>query len=437
MNILLLDFWSDRNRGDAAMQLGLVRLLRRRIPEARLVVMAAYGANQWPTFLDELDETAPIVDGVVGGIRPTFVPFDTAILRRRAVRRVANAAGLAAALALVPFWLLLRWVPAFDRTLAPRLRASVREIRRADLVLWNGRNFRADSPSREPYEMFNLVYNPIVAMLLGRPVAAIGVSLWPLRNPLARRLVSAVLGRTFFVSFREHDSYERGVVELRGRRPAVELLPDLSFAVLDPPIELDSGADCKSARPKRLGVTLVDWRGSGSGARDRYVEALSGFLSTFLEEPETEVTIIPQVTYEMEATETIERELIERVASPRLHAIRGRPTVVELLALYREQEIVVATRMHSAIFALSQGTPVVTIPYDSGGKWGILRMLGLERIDVPFTDVNAGSLSKRVADVWARRDEVRQTVRHRLPLLIRDVEANVAIPVDSFQRQRT
>jgi polysaccharide pyruvyl transferase WcaK-like protein len=437
VNILLLDFWSDRNRGDAAMQVGLVRLLRRRIPEARLVVMATYGANQWPSFLDELDETAPIVDGVVGGIRPTFVPFDTAILRRRAVRRLANATGLAAALALLPFWLLLRWVPLFDRALPSRLRASVREIRAADLVLWNGRNFRADSPAREAYEIFNLVYNPIVALLLARPVAAIGVSLWPLRNRLARRLVSAVLGRTFFVSFRELDSYERGVNALRGRPALVELLPDLSFAALDPPNELELGADCEGARPKRLGVTLVDWRGSGGSARDRYVEALSGFLSTFLEETDTEVTIIPQVTYEMEATEAIERELIERVASPRLHAIRGRPTIVELLTLYREQELVVATRMHSAIFALSQGTPVVTIPYDSGGKWGILRMLGLEGIDVPFTEVEAGALSHRVADVWARRDEVRQLVCDRLPILVRDVEANVAIPVDSLLRQGT
>src|SRR3954453_22035393 len=64
--VLLLDFWSDRNRGDAAMQIALIRLLRRELSRAELTIMAAFGTNQWPEFANELDESGGLADDLVG-----------------------------------------------------------------------------------------------------------------------------------------------------------------------------------------------------------------------------------------------------------------------------------------------------------------------------------------------------------------------------------
>jgi colanic acid/amylovoran biosynthesis protein len=301
-------------------------------------------------------------------------------------------------------------------------------------VLWKGRNFRASNAVREPYELWALLYNPVVAFMFGKPVMCIGGSMWPLRNPVARFMLRAVAGRTFFFSVREHSSYERAVALLHGKRTQIELLPDLSLASLPPGGPTNRSTHESSAGPRRLGVTVVDWPGSGEAARNRYREALLGFLRRFLEREGTEVVLVHQVTYRMEDTSSLEETLLRGLASERVSAVEGSPNVDELISIYSTMDLLVATRMHSAIFALSQGTPVVTIPYDAGGKWGILDMMGARDVEVPFVSVTAESLERKVDEVWARRSELLATVRENLPALAAAVEDNVRIPVETYAK---
>src|SRR4051812_20495383 len=94
--ILLLDFWSDRNRGDAAMQIAMIRMLRDLVPDVRLTIMTAYGCNQWPDQVGEFDESGPLADDMVGGLQPTFVQFDasTSKWERRAKKAFGAVSGI-------------------------------------------------------------------------------------------------------------------------------------------------------------------------------------------------------------------------------------------------------------------------------------------------------------------------------------------------------
>lgn len=427
--ILLLDFWSDHNRGDAAMQIALVDMVREHAPSAELTVMAAYGANQWPAFRPEFDETEPRVDGIVGGFRPTFVPFDSKLLRRPLPRKALNGLGALSAVLLLPLLALAVRRSRWDRLLPRSLRAPVRAVRDADLILWNGRNFRSDSARREPYEIWTLLYNPLVAAFSAAPIATIGLSIWPLRRRISRWMLGGVLKRVSFASAREQSSFERAQ-RLVGRKRAdrVHLLPDLSLGAIPLPDETVDRAD-GPATPKRIGVTLVDWVNGGYDARDRYVRALRGAIGTWLEDPDVTVSIIPQVTYDMEATATIEADVLEGLPAERVTIVAGTPTVQSLVEGYSTLDLLVATRMHSAIFATVQGTPVVTIPYDEGGKWGILDMLGARDIDVPFRIATTELLQAKIDDAWGRRHATREEVRRRLPALRSAVQANVTTPL--------
>jgi polysaccharide pyruvyl transferase WcaK-like protein len=85
--------------------------------------------------------------------------------------------------------------------------------------------------------------------------------------------------------------------------------------------------------------------------------------------------------------------------------------------------------LHSAIFALCQGTPVVVVPYLRGGKWHTLDMLGVRDIDIAADSVTAGALDSKAQAVWDRRMEMAATVRGRLPELALAVEDNLKIPL--------
>jgi colanic acid/amylovoran biosynthesis protein len=433
-NVLLLDFWSEKNRGDAAMQVGLVRLVRKRLPAAHLTVMAASGSNQWPGLMHELDETTPLVDEVVGGLRPWLLgPFDSGPLRTALVRKLASGCCAVVSVSMIPLWPILARTRRLDFMLPRSTRRSVRALRSADLVLWNCRNIRGESAIGETYEVWRRLYNATAAIQSGKPVACIGASIWPLRNPLSRAMARGLLQRTSFISVRDHSSYEYARALLRGKTVRLRLLPDLSLSLL-----ADSGPLDRQLpqHPRRLGLTIVDRPTLGEEARKCYVAALRGWLESFLQREGTEIDLIPQVTNRWQSTVTLEDDLLRDIDQARVHRVPGQPTVDELMALYGGVDILVGTRMHSAIFALCQGTPAVTIPYVTGGKWGILDMMGAHDIDVPCVGITAESLTNKVESVWQRRSELLASVRETLPALATSVEDNVAIAVELYMQPR-
>src|SRR5262245_49025514 len=71
--IALIDLWTDDNRGDAALQLSLVKLLRERFPDARLIGVYRFGWNEIGTVGREIALTSAELDEVLGGPRLTHL----------------------------------------------------------------------------------------------------------------------------------------------------------------------------------------------------------------------------------------------------------------------------------------------------------------------------------------------------------------------------
>jgi polysaccharide pyruvyl transferase WcaK-like protein len=433
LKVLIVDYWSDKNRGDAAMQLGLVSLIRESIPSSHITVMAAYGWNQYPEFVSELDETSQVVDEIVGGIRPTFVPFGKSQYSRAIIRKSLMLASTALMISATPVWKIISKAPFLARLLPHNLQTSIRAIADSDIVFWNGRNFRSDSTKREPYEVWQLLYNPMVCFSFGKRVAAIGASVWPLKRSLTQRMLKKAFESTFFVSLREEESYNY-VKQLMGKsNTRIDLLPDLSLVALRASTPAFSSLPELPAWPKSVGLTIVDWPNMGPEARNHYVEGLKGSIEKLFAKGTERITIVPQVTYEMEATSEITQGL-EALFPGRVSVQTNTATVDTLAEGYSHFDLLIATRMHSAIFATTRGVPVVTIPYDKGGKWGILTMMGVHNVEVPYDEASAERIFAKVNDVWQRRLGIRESVGRNLPDLFTQVGDNVKIPMDLFQR---
>jgi polysaccharide pyruvyl transferase WcaK-like protein len=413
------------------MQVALVRLVRERLPGSRITAMAAFGANQWPALRGEFDESGPLVDDFVGGIRPWLLgPFESGPLRFSVLRKLVSAG-----CAFIALWMLLLWpifsrVPRLDAFLPASMRRSIAALRAADLVLWNCRNIRGDSTATEPYEVWGRTYNALAAILFRKPVACIGASIWPLRHRLSRALARAVLGRCIFVSLRDRSSYDYAQSLLRDKPCVLRLLPDLSLYFFARSARRDRRLP---PEPHTLGLTVVDYRKSGEKARRGYIKALHGCLKDFLARDGTTVVLIPQVTTAWQSTAALEADLLRGLDPARVRREAGHPTVSQLTAIYGGVDLLIATRMHSAIFALTQGTPVVTIPYVAGGKWGILDMMEAKGVDIPFVGIGADGLERKIEAVWRRREELLASVAARLPVLAKEAEDNVAIPFRIFE----
>jgi len=378
--IVLLDYYSEKNRGDAAIQVGLIRLVRKRFPEAEISVVAAIGANQARDIPEHFPHTLREGVEVMGGVCPTIVAArEPHFLLRMKLARVAFVAFSITVCVLLLAMLALRLPPSFVALFLPRtFREALQDLAAADLILWRGTNFRMGKRVlREAYSTFMWCYQPLVCMLLGRPVACVGVSLWSPKTVFSRSILCFVFRRCVFLAAREEESVGR-VRELLGEKgPGVTLLPDLSFVLL----QSDARSIQRAPSTNTIGVTLVGRNKEDAEGVARYVRLMRSFVDTILSDSRRSIVVIPQATTRSEDASSIVDDIVSGIAADKRERIRIRTeelSIEELLKTYAGLDALVATRLHSSIFALAVGTPVFVLQYDEGPQWNILSMLGVK-----------------------------------------------------------
>ena len=418
-SVLLLDFASEKNRGDAAMQVSTVQLAKKYFPEATFSVLTVFGVNQYPESLSQFDHTYPDEQlRFIGGLYPTCEVFakgrDISRLRRRIFkfRALIQSVFFVSLLALR----LPRFVCRYF--LSAEARKSFDAIVESDFIIWNGRNIRSHSAAKEPHDVFVLLFHPLIAVLCRKPMVCLGTSVWELKNTLARTLVEYVFARCRFVSAREHSTYSYlcTLLQSRAHAPRILELPDLSLYMLR------SHAESRDQLPHRphIGLTIVGEREIGDpNILEAYVTQMHALVTRLRDDLDADFVVVPQVTFVPEENDTTVVRIFEGVESKRYTIGTKDMSVSELVAQYADLDFLCATRMHSAIFALSTGTPVLAIAYDAGAKWNILTDMGLpDQARMSAADLLHTDLVARFCDVWKNRKEQMTAVRERLEQVV-------------------
>lgn len=410
MKLLFLDFSSETNIGDIALQEGLVALTRRHFPDAKLAATVIFGANQEYKVGNHFSALFNHRDiQVEGALRPTFYPLGNGV-RNIYVAEALNVLGLLAGLLVVLGLMLNRSV---TKGLLPKsFRRTISLIEESDLILWKGKNFRGrNSLFFEVYRVLIRLFMPLVCLALGKKIACISASIWPLNFSLTRRMLRAVLRRCIHVSVRESKSLEEANKLLAGvpGAPQVHLFPDLSFALLR---DMQKKPPTSESKPRTVAFTIVDWSEDGAEIRARYKNSISALMDDLADTYSASIQIVPQVIKEWESAEGIVSEILNTVKpSTRERITTPKPahSVESMVEIYRGVDYLVATRMHSAIFALSIGTPVLAVPYDAGAKWNILEDIGCKPYMLPYQTVTTPLLLQTFQQLMTQRE---QYIRH-------------------------
>lgn len=431
-NILLLDYCSEKNRGDAAIQAGLTELVREGFPGADIRIMSVFGSNQKEDIGNEYDHSRKLGIPLLGALRPTFYPVGNGSSRSALASELLNLSFSWLSLILLLFSFAGMPSGAILSLLPKDFRASWSALREADLVVWRGRNFRdRKNAFVETYRIFNLVFHPLICIALRKKIACVGVSVWNLRGFFSAGMLRFVFSRCFFISVREELSLDNMKRLFDDRIMAKAfLLPDLSFAafrnMVPAPETGVSGGIGK--RPAQIGLTLMDWRSEGRKARENYMMEMAGCLKHLINEG-AKIYLIPQNLKKWESCEGLCREIRHLSCSSKddLTLLPGEPDIYELLDIYRELDLLIATRLHSAIFASVAGTPVIAVSYDSGGKWGVLKRLGLGDYMSSYSDIKAEDLLNKIDAVRKERDEIAGRTGSAVAECLSQVGLNISI----------
>ena len=258
-----------------------------------------------------------------------------------------------------------------------------------------------------------------LALTMGKPLVLLPQSFGPLPGRLQRGLLRWLLDHSAFVAAREYRSLSF-LAEI-GLRHRALVLPDLAFAM--PPVINSAPAAVERAlndagRPL-IGLTLMDWGGQNPGFRNQhgYECAILALIDHLQRRFDAAIVLFAQCYGPVPAHD--DRRIACRIAaacSRAVTVIDAALAPAELQAAYSRLDLLVATRMHSAIFALSAGVPALAIGYLHKSA-GIMEMLGLERHVLDIDTIDAQRLCEAADRLWDERAAVCERLAARIPAM--------------------
>lgn len=406
MRILVTNVHSTRNAGDQVLLTATVQELRRVFPACSITVAANDTADppQWP------DVT------VVGSFISWF--------------RSESGAWRCLRVLTAP-WLILRAIlhalfyRFARRSPVPGGRGGEDELLAAycaaDIIVSCPGNMLIADQGRGLFfglTIFALAYG----WLAGKPLYMMPQTIGPLRRPAEQRAVRWVLRRMQIVLVRDETSLAT-LAQIGLTHPRCHLLPDVAFLYRGAP-DLTPMADLLTDHPRLhrplIGVTVINWTGHAPGRarQERYEDAVVAALGDFLQRHDGAAILFPQVCGPSAAED--DRPPSRRIAA-RLRRM-GLPAALidvemtpdQLQVAYGQMDIFVGTRLHSNIFAMTMGTPVLAIAYQYKTQ-GVMRMLGLSDAVLDIEQVDAATLSAAIEQLWRDRARLRAHLQEIMP----------------------
>lgn len=406
--ILLINVHSSCNAGDAALTEVTLEQLQANIPAAKIT-------------LSMDDPASHSGDGAVVESLFTWIKQPEGGGRGR--WKLASLFWLAPGTLLPILTARISGRPFFRLT-PPAWRSTLNAYLQADLVVSKPGGFLYSSGLG--LSLLVSLYTMILALAAGKPLYLFPQSIGPFRRGWERWLVRQVLSRARLIMVRE----EISILELAAcglSRERVQLMPDVAFAFRGaPPAEAAAWRpDLRSfieSRCPLLGITAINWGAQNPTFQhqEAYESACAAAARYFIEKIHGRVIFFPQVWGPFEAQD--DRVSARRIAR-RLADLKSEVLLVDdpvppriLKSLYGRLDILIGSRMHSNIFALSEGVPVLAIGYQSKTA-GIIRMMGLSEWMIPIQETSAETLTQKLDQLWQRRQEVREHIRGIFPEL--------------------
>ena len=407
MKVLITNAYSSRNKGDAAILLGM---------------LADLGSQELFRRAEFAISTAAYPDDATA--YPCRVVSSFHALKQRFTRcRPVQCLGFV--LLILPWSLLWAWIWRrwhVDLPAPQPWRELFRQYAEADLVVAAGGGYLyTRSAWRGNLMLLITVFSFRFGSLLGKPVYLYAQSIGPFEAEFQAALVRCALQRTRLILVREEISM--GFVASWKLPCPVRMAGDAAF-LLPTTAERDLAARLPPSR-RRVGMTVRQWSKKVE-EQEHFEAAITQLIDWIVASGESLVVLIPQVTFA--AWEDDDREVMRRIyaqvhAKNRVVLIEDDLSALRVKALCGEMDFFIGTRMHSNLFALSMEVPAIAIGYQPKSL-GIMRQLGLERWVIPWEGVTLERLQAGFEDLVQKAEEVRAELSRKLPEMISSARLN-------------
>lgn len=411
MKVLLVNGWSDDNKGDAAIVQGLATLLLNAWGNVQFGLVSNFSTGVPGGLHYHYRHTALLISGLQ--VFPSLLPANIgSVSVESRIRRVMyNAWCFLRSL----FLLVLGAHAAF--LLRGDERKTLAAFRSADVVISKGGHIVFSTGSLLSFlGLYKNTFPLLFALRLRKPSCIYSQSIGPVLGLPHTWLTRYLLSKVQVVYLREPLSYEL-VRRLVGKRcrSALDLTWDTGFLVKvqDLPPNMAEQLPIKFAA-----MTLRPWHfpfaGMSAGALYiRYLDQMVEIARHLYNRHNLPVVLVPQCIgpYESEMDYRAWRDFSERLGEQRwVHELQADLTAGQLKEIYRRATVTIGTRFHSVILSLSAGTPAIALSYSGFKATGIMRMLELGHLVFDIHDFAAHTVCRAIDGLIEQEGQSRMVL---------------------------
>ncbi|MEO0071779.1 MAG: polysaccharide pyruvyl transferase family protein [candidate division WOR-3 bacterium] len=410
--ILITNAWSDLNRGDSAILLGMISFLKRHFPLSSINIMSEFDEND-PNFASGYQVVTAHYPEVT--ILPALFPYPSG---NKLSKRVKWLLHLGRALCTLLFPFLSGLFFSKKRAL------SWQRLKESDLVISKGGHiFHSANPSlRHLLGILKHFYPLLLGIRLRKKTILYAQSFGPFSGRINRRFAKWFFNSIGGLSAREKISIQ--ILRDLGVKKAITLVPDAAFYLS--PVVVANLKVCplhQMNRGERMVIfTPRQWKTAG------VIECLADVASWINKElgyqvvlvahtigptPEEDDRMAVKALYEL----LPEKSRVKTIDTTDLDTI-------QVMGLYTDASLLIGTRLHSVIFALLNLVPAIAISYFGPKTRGGMEELGLSDFVVDINKISAQELKQKVRTILTRESEIKKHLRLKLAELQNQAEEN-------------
>ena len=392
LNILITEVNSSYNKGDAAIVLGILKIINKKYPNSSVTVLT-------PT---------PCEDKKYYTIYNAQTHIQLYNYLDRKIPRIVYVFLYLIKMSFCLFWTNFRSLPV-----PKKIKKILDLYQNADIII-------SCSGGRLGGKKITPIFDSLIpiyfAKKLGKKVFVCAQSIEPFQNNFLKKITKFVLNRTDLISTREEISFN--VLKSLHINTPIYLTADLAF-LLDPVTNelaksLLGKAGIQDNEKIKIGVTVTEWRIPGHNSKQKnlqYVNVMKKALDELLKD-DVIIVFFPQVVFLNKEDDRILSKKIkndlDKSKQSRVFVLEDNYTPHELKAMMGKMDIFIGKRLHSCIFALAMNVPSIVIGYEKKAL-GIMKMIDNQDNVININSMTADGLVKLVKKLL---NEKKQKSKH-------------------------
>lgn len=429
-SVTIISAWSDDNKGDAGILIGLIKLVQQTIHGDDLVINLISHFSSDDSRFDYHHRF--VKDAMGNGVRlySAIMPVRVNKLENRLSYRFQMIKGMFFSLLILLLAPGLNHLKKHPLLTSAEFRALV-ALSQSDIVICKGGHEIYTRNGIGSFIAFYIRMFPLLlALRLRQRVVIYGQSIGPVDGFASRWLLGYVLRRCESILVREPLSHQ-----LILNRVGPSLLKrsgvtwDTGFF-----IEAQGLPDDISARlpDQFVACTLRPWNfpetpGESAAKYQCYLKTMAEIISRLGQQWGLPVVLVPQVTGPSSQVSDYTAWDDLRAYLPDEHnllEIHADLSPGQLVTIYQKADVVIGTRFHSIIFAIAAKSPGLAISYHGYKTTGIMKMLRLLDYVIEIDDIDIDILWEKLQQLRAQRETI---IRHLATQMIQIREQSLVI----------